>query len=123
DATCKNLILARRGVEGPLARGFLSERNWEGVIVCPDVEHLAAYFDLAPAMHLVVGGDEVLETVFIFYRVSRKEHIFGVGAEDGKQRALVARFCRVQERGARVSWRRESLLDDSFGCRLPRLVT
>src|SRR4029077_2944579 len=123
DTARKYLVLTCCGVELPLAWRILRQRNWKGKIVRPGVEHLAAYFDLAPAMHLVISGHKVLQGHFVLYRVSRKEDGLGIGTEDREQCRLIARLCRFHEGGPGVGRRREGFLDGFVSCGFLWLAT
>ena len=114
DTTRKNLVLAGCGIEVPLARGVLLQRNREREIVGANMENFAAGVDRAPAIHLAVCRDEVRQSVLILHRVAGEQYVFGIGAEDLQQRSLIAGLGGSQECRSRIGRRGEGLLNGFF---------
>jgi hypothetical protein len=118
----KNLIFARCRVKHPLSGGILPERNWEWVVVGSNVQNLSTDLNLPPAVHLVVRSNKILQVVFIFHCVARKQRSLAIRTKNCKQGGLVARLRSFQERSTRLGRTGENLLRCSRRCRILRSI-
>src|SRR6516164_125814 len=65
NAAGQDFVLTGTRVEVPAPRRILAQWNRKNIVVGSDLKDLATRRDVAPPMHLVVRGDEIVQPGFV----------------------------------------------------------